>query len=106
MGIHGDEWRKSFKNGDHGRGVGYSSPWGWLSRREMSHGWLVWLAKSTLSEELRNGLKMLLQVGEFFYLQQAYAIRRWIDALMLQDPGIVMRDKDGIDAGGHGGVDV
>ena len=106
MGIHGDEWRKSFKNGDHGRGGRVLLSVGMVVPTKAVHGWLVWLAKSTLSEELRNRLKMLLQVGEFFYLQQAYAVRRWVDGFMLQDPGIVMRDKDGIDAGGHGGVDV
>jgi hypothetical protein len=53
-----------------------------------------------------EGLEELYQVGESCQFQKSLAGRGMVDGFVLEDPGEVVRDKDGVQAGGEGGVDV
>jgi hypothetical protein len=51
-------------------------------------------------------LEVVEQRGEGIELQEALAARRRVEGLVLHDPGMVVRDEDGVQAGGERRVDV
>jgi hypothetical protein len=53
-----------------------------------------------------GGLEILCKVGESGQFDEMLAGRGLVDDLVLEDPGEVVGDEDGVEAGAEGGVDV
>src|SRR5580692_10366502 len=49
---------------------------------------------------------MLAQFGEAADDEELLTGGGWVDFFVLEDPGVTVRDEDGVQAGGHRGVDV
>ena len=45
-------------------------------------------------------LEVFAKFGEFSYNQQSLVWWGWVEFFVLQDPGVAMGDKDGVESGG------
>ncbi len=53
------------------------------------------------------GLEVLAEVGEGGEFEEGLAgVAGLVDGLVFEDPGVVVGDEDGVEAGGEGWVDV
>ena len=58
------------------------------------------------SKPVPRCLEVIGELTKMLDHEQAASVRRITDFLVLEDPGLVVRDKNRIQPGGEGGVDV
>lgn len=55
---------------------------------------------------IRRALKDITELGEGIEFDQMLALRRWVDGGVFEDPGVFVKEENGVEAGGESGVDV